>query len=224
MLRRRGQGRSLEWFGQGRFTFLAPKDGHRDDAPIARDGFDKSQNVLISLPSVLFGPHRRVNAPNQATLLPCKTRYLVIAGRLLQVTRRVARAERNNRLRSSPFVGSSYSCGTSALNRTMLHVMDVSATELKRAVEAQHGCKATVFQSVPIKEAFGSNTVWEGVVHIFSLTGHPTAKRAYAWSSPIVGSDKRRLFAVLHQSPVTSPVEAVRAAIEAENREKSHHP
>jgi hypothetical protein len=106
----------------------------------------------------------------------------------------------------------------------MLHVMDVSATELKRAVEAQHGCKATVFQSVPIKETFGRNTVWEGVVHIFSLTGHPTAKRAYAWSSPIEGSDKRRFFAVLHQSPVTSPVEAVRAAIVAENREKSHHP
>jgi hypothetical protein len=69
----------------------------------------------------------------------------------------------------------------------MLHVMDVSATELKRAVEAQHGCKATVFQSVPIKETFGRNTVWEGVVHIFSLTGHPTAKRAYAWSSPLAG-------------------------------------
>ncbi len=34
----------------------------------------------------------------------------------------------------------------------MLRVMDVSITELKRAVEAQHGCKAAVFQSVPIKE------------------------------------------------------------------------
>ena len=77
--------------------------------------------------------------------------------------------------------------------------MDVGATELKRAVEAQHGCKATVFQSVPIKETFGRNTVWEGVVHIFSLTGHPMAKRAYAWSSPIDGSDKRLLFAVLHR-------------------------
>jgi ABC-type branched-subunit amino acid transport system ATPase component len=64
-------------------------------------------------------------------------------------------------------------------------------TELKRAVEAQHGCKATVFQSVPIKETFGRNTVWEGVVHVFSLTGHPTAKRAYAWSSPRCGRVRR---------------------------------
>ena len=96
--------------------------------------------------------------------------------------------------------------------------MDVSVTELKRAVEAQHGCKATVFQSVPIKETFGGNTVWEGVVHVFSLTGHPTAKRAYAWSSPIEG-DNPRFFAVLHQWPVTSPVEAVRASVVAENRD-----
>ena len=105
----------------------------------------------------------------------------------------------------------------------MLHVMDVSITELKRAVEVQHGCQATVFQSVPIKETFGRNTVWEGVVHICSLTGHPTARRAYAWVSPLEGSNKGQFFAVLHQSPVTSPVEAVRAAMMAENREESHN-
>ena len=79
----------------------------------------------------------------------------------------------------------------------MLHAMEVNVAELKRAVEVQHGCKATVFQSMPIKKTFSGKTVWEGVVFTFSLTGHPTAKRAYAWSSPIGGSDKRRLFAVL---------------------------
>jgi hypothetical protein len=40
--------------------------------------------------------------------------------------------------------------------------------------------------------------VWESAVHIFDLEGHPTASRAYAWSSSIEGSDKRRFFAVLH--------------------------
>jgi hypothetical protein len=98
--------------------------------------------------------------------------------------------------------------------------MDVDATQLKHAVEAQHGCKATVFQSVPIKETFGGKMVWEGVVYVFSLTGRPTAKRAYAWSSPIEGSDKRRFFAVLHVPPITSPTEAVRAAIVAEQKAK----
>ena len=99
-------------------------------------------------------------------------------------------------------------------------MIEVEASQLKRAVESQHGCTATVFQSVPIKETFGGKTVWDGVVHVFSLKGHPTAKRAYAWSSPIEGSDKRRFFAVLHVAPITSPVEAVRAAIVAEQKAK----
>ena len=99
-------------------------------------------------------------------------------------------------------------------------MIDVDAKQLKEAVESQHGCMATLAQSVPIHETFGGKTVWRGVVHVFDLTGHPNAKRAYAWSSPIEGSDKRRFFAVLHVPPITSPVEAVRAAIVAEQRSK----
>lgn len=52
----------------------------------------------------------------------------------------------------------------------------------------------------------------------FELTDHPNATRAYAWSSPIEGSDKRRFFALLHVPPLTLPVEAVRVAIVAEGR------
>jgi hypothetical protein len=42
----------------------------------------------------------------------------------------------------------------------------------------------------PVKEAFNGQTVWEGLVHVFDLEGHPKATRAYAWSSPVDGSDK----------------------------------
>ena len=52
----------------------------------------------------------------------------------------------------------------------------------------------------------------------FDLVGHPTATRAYAWSSPIEGSTKRRFFAVLHTNRINSPIEAVRPAIVAERR------
>ena len=97
---------------------------------------------------------------------------------------------------------------------------EVEASQLKRAVESQHGGFAILAQSVPVKETFGGETVWEGVVHVFKLTGHPKATQAYAWSSPIDGSDKRRFFAVLHVPPITSPVDAVRAAIVAEQRAK----
>ena len=95
---------------------------------------------------------------------------------------------------------------------------EVHSNELKRAVESQHGCTATLAKSVPVKETFGGKTVWEGIVHVFKINDHPQANKAYAWSSPIEGSDKRRFFAVLHLPPITSPVEAVRAAIIAEQR------
>jgi hypothetical protein len=49
------------------------------------------------------------------------------------------------------------------------------------------------------------------------FTGHPAVAQAYAWSSPMEGSNKRRFFAVFRQPPITSPVEAVRAAIVAQH-------
>lgn len=42
--------------------------------------------------------------------------------------------------------------------------------------------------------------------------------QAYAWSSPMEGSTKRRFFAVLHAPPFDTPQAAVRAAILAERR------
>jgi hypothetical protein len=98
--------------------------------------------------------------------------------------------------------------------------MDVSIDQLLQAVESQHCCMAKLAQTVPVKETFGGKTVWEGLVHVFDIVGHPKANLAYAWSSPIEGSDKRRFFAVLHVPPITSPVDAVRAAIVAEQRAK----
>lgn len=95
---------------------------------------------------------------------------------------------------------------------------EVSPGQLKAAVEGQHGGTATLMQSVPVKETFQGTTVWEGVVHVFDLAGNPKATRAYDWSSPIEGGEKRRFFAVLHTPSIGSPVAAVRAAIIQERR------
>jgi hypothetical protein len=89
---------------------------------------------------------------------------------------------------------------------------------LRDAVQKMHGGTATLVQSVPVSETFHGATVWEGVVHVFDLADNPKATRAYAWSSPIEGSDKRRFFAVLHIPPIDSPLAAVRAAIVVEQR------
>jgi hypothetical protein len=58
------------------------------------------------------------------------------------------------------------------------------------------------------------------MVHVFDLAGHPKATQAYAWSSPVEGTDRRRFFAVLHMGGIKSPLAAVRAAIVAEQRSK----
>ena len=90
--------------------------------------------------------------------------------------------------------------------------------QLKDVVERKHGGSAQFARSVPVRETFEGKAVWEGMVHVFDLVGHPNATRAYAWSSPIEGSTKRRFFAVLHTTRINSPLEAVRAAIGAEHR------
>ena len=55
----------------------------------------------------------------------------------------------------------------------MLRIMEVSSSELKRAVEDQHGGRATLAQSVPIKAEFQGKIAREGLVHIFDLVGYP---------------------------------------------------
>ncbi len=75
--------------------------------------------------------------------------------------------------------------------------MEVSANELKKAVESQHGGKAVFVTKLAVKRVFEAKTAWDGVIHIFDLEGNAKATRAYAWSSPVEGGDKRRFYAVL---------------------------
>ena len=91
--------------------------------------------------------------------------------------------------------------------------------DLKDAIRRLHGVEATHVESVPIKETFQGKTVWDGVVEVFELVGHPKAPRAYAWSHDTDDPKQaRRHVTVLHIHPVTSPVLAVRAAIVQEFR------
>ena len=85
--------------------------------------------------------------------------------------------------------------------------------ELQNAILNLHGCKATWIKSVPVKEIFEGEVVWEGVVQVFDLIDHPTAKKCYAWSYQVDNTGKRRFVVVLHQNPVKSPVDAVKAFI-----------
>jgi hypothetical protein len=90
--------------------------------------------------------------------------------------------------------------------------------ELQKAILDLHGCRSIWKESMPVKEVFQGQTVWEGIVQVFDLIDHPTAKRCYAWSYQIDDSGKRKFIAVLHQGPVDSPETAVRAAIVSQHK------
>jgi hypothetical protein len=86
--------------------------------------------------------------------------------------------------------------------------------ELQEAMRHLHGAEATHIESVPVKEVFQGKTIWDGIVEVFDLNGHPEAGRVYAWGHETDDPKRpKRHVAVLHIPPVVSPVTAVRAAI-----------
>lgn len=89
--------------------------------------------------------------------------------------------------------------------------------ELREVIRRLHGVEARHVESVAVKETFKGETVWEGIVEVFDLVGHPTASRAYAWAHD--GKHPRESsVAVLHVEPITSAAAAVRAALVQEFR------
>ncbi len=96
----------------------------------------------------------------------------------------------------------------------MSHVDD-----LRDVIRRLHGVEATHIESVPVKEAFQGKTVWEGIVEVFEIRGHPKASRVYAWSHDTDDpKNPRRHVTVLHIAPILSAEAAVKAAIVQEFR------
>lgn len=73
-----------------------------------------------------------------------------------------------------------------------------------------HGVKAEHSGSVPVLLTFKDEPAWSGVVSVFLLSGHPKARRAFAWEIPSTPLD---YVAVLDIPPVKDPETAVKAYI-----------
>jgi len=89
--------------------------------------------------------------------------------------------------------------------------------ELQDVIRKLHGVESRHIESVAVKEIFHGKTVWEGVVEVFELIGHPKASRVYAWAHDGKRPSESSV-AVLHGGPITSAATAVRAALVQEFR------
>ena len=89
--------------------------------------------------------------------------------------------------------------------------------DLKTAIHQLHGVHSTHRASVPVKEVFQGQPIWDGAVEVFDLNGHPDANAAYAWSHE-TDSEETRHVTVLQVPPAVSPETAVRTFIVQEFR------
>lgn len=87
---------------------------------------------------------------------------------------------------------------------------------LQRIIRSMHGVDSSYLRSERVHETFQGETVWEGVVDIFGLKGHPKAGLAYAWGQETEAGG-RRYVAVLGVAPIRSARDAVLASIAAEH-------
>jgi len=88
--------------------------------------------------------------------------------------------------------------------------------EIQAAFLKLHGCDAQYIETVPVVEEFQGETIWQGDVEVFDIRGHPKATRGYGWGYVVGEGGGRRYFTVLELPPVTSPQDAIRAAIMSE--------
>jgi hypothetical protein len=91
--------------------------------------------------------------------------------------------------------------------------------ELQGVIRKLHRAKATHRESVHVTEVFQGKTIWDGMVEVFDLKGHPETHRAYAWTHETDDPKRpRQSVTVLHIPPVISPQTAVQAIILQEIR------
>jgi hypothetical protein len=86
---------------------------------------------------------------------------------------------------------------------------------IANAIRKLYGVESKYAESVPVKEVFQGRTVWEGVVEVYDLIGHPKAAQCYAWRYQD-DENQAHYTAVLRLPPVNSPQDAVKAAIVAQ--------
>ena len=90
--------------------------------------------------------------------------------------------------------------------------MSKRTEQFKQVVEKACQCKARHIASKAIIEGFEGQVVWDGIVEVFDLQGHPKAMRCYSFYF-VQDNGKTVIKTVLGIPPVDSEISAVRTAI-----------
>jgi hypothetical protein len=89
---------------------------------------------------------------------------------------------------------------------------------LKGVIKKLHGVNGEHVASVPVHETFQGQTVWQGEVELFSISGHLSgATICYGWAYQD-DAGKTQYTTVLNVPPVKTAQDAVRAALVAQVR------
>lgn len=86
----------------------------------------------------------------------------------------------------------------------------MKAKSLESLIKEKYGCDSEHLRSEAVHELFEGRIAWQGTVEVFDLTGHPNAKRAYAWQYE-EGRETKTVIA-LEIPPVDSAQIAVKVA------------
>jgi hypothetical protein len=82
---------------------------------------------------------------------------------------------------------------------------------LQDGIRRLHKCESEHAESLPVTLDVGGKIVWQGLVELFTLNGHPKAKRCYAWMHP--PGRPVKCVAVLERPPIDSARKAVYSTI-----------
>ena len=86
---------------------------------------------------------------------------------------------------------------------------------LQKAIRDLHGVDSSHLRSERLHLMYRDETVWQGVVEVFGLKGHPKAGLGYAWAHEADGGG-RRYVAILGVPPIKSAADAVQAFLAAQ--------
>jgi hypothetical protein len=109
----------------------------------------------------------------------------------------------------SPSPASAAQRPSSATGRSQANMSLVMT--LQDGIRRLHKCESVHAESLPVTVDAGGKIIFQGRIEVFTLRGHPKAKRCYAWMHPPARPTGPKV--VLEIPPIDSPRKAVYSTV-----------